>query len=45
MIYITTYPLLKRINHNAQTLTDYGGGRGGALFGGVLEEIGAGIRI
>jgi hypothetical protein len=29
MIYITMYPLPQRINHNAQTLTDYGGSRGG----------------
>jgi hypothetical protein len=30
MIYITTYPLPQRINHNAQTHTDYGDGRGDA---------------
>jgi hypothetical protein len=29
MIYIPAYHLTQWINYNAQTLTDYGGGRGG----------------
>jgi hypothetical protein len=42
MIYITMYPLTQRINHNAQTHTDYGGGRGGGditIYSNVLVVI------
>ena len=41
----TKSSITRKDQPNAQTLTDYGGGRGGDWIGGVLEEIDAGTDI